>query len=148
MRTILSPFLALLAVACSQPEEPAPVATGEADAQAGEAPSERPAPEVFAGTAWRAISEDGARFTTYLDSDGTYRDLRNGDEWQVGNWRYDVEAGALLCFAPESENAAETCWKPGKMRGEKLDATDADGRRIELHKVEYVPPAEEDDTPA
>ena len=48
-------------------------------------PSGEPAPEVFVATAWRAVAADGARYTTYLDADGTYRDLRNGDPWQTGS---------------------------------------------------------------
>ncbi|MEZ5680737.1 MAG: hypothetical protein R3E14_05515 [Erythrobacter sp.] len=148
MRTILGTSLALLVLACSPAEEPVAVATGSDEAAGSEASGERAAPEVFAGTAWRAVSEDGARYTTYLDPDGTYRDLRNGDEWQTGTWRYDVEAGALLCFAPEAEDGVESCWKPGKMHGDKLDATDSGGRRIELHKVEYMPSSDEGEASA
>ena len=142
MRNFLIAGLALAAMACT-PAEEAPAAETEApEGEASGKPEERPAPEVFARTAWRAVGEDGARFTTYLDEDGTYRDLRNGDDWQSGTWRY-VEAGPLLCFIPEGDDVAETCWKPGKMRGETMVATDADDRRIELEKVDYVPPAGE-----
>lgn len=148
MRIFLSTSLALLAAACSPAEEPAPEATSADETADSEDSSVRPAPEIFVGTAWRAMSEDGARYTTYLNSDGTYRDLRNGDEWQTGTWRFDQEAGALLCFFPEAEAATESCWKPGRMRGDTLDATDSEGRRIELRKVDYIPSSEEGEAPA
>lgn len=142
MRNFLIASLALAAMACT-PAEEEPATEGEAPAaEASGKPVEGPAPEVFAGTAWRSTAEDGARFTTYLDEDGTYRDIRNGDQWQTGTWRY-VEAGPLLCFIPDGDDVAETCWKPGKMRGDTMVATDADDRRIELERVEYAPIAEE-----
>lgn len=144
MRNHLITGLVLAAMACTPAEEPPAAETDAPEAASSAKPQERPAPEVFAGTAWRSMAEDGARFTTYLDEDGTYRDLRNGDDWQTGTWRY-VEAGPLLCFIPEGEDVAETCWKPGKMRGDTMVATDAGDRRIELEKVAYAPPGEAGD---
>lgn len=144
-----APFvLALLAAAC------APADDGSDPAQAGGAVSEssesaaRPAPEVFAATAWRSVSAEGARFSTYLDPDGRYRDLRNGDPWQTGTWRYDSDAGSLLCLKPDADNGVERCWKPGSMRKNVMQATDQDERRIELEKIDYQAPAAADDVPA
>ena len=142
MRNFLIAGLALAAVACTPAEEESATDGEVSAAENSGKPHEGPAPEVFAGTAWRSTADDGARFTTYFDEGGTYRDMRNGDEWQTGTWRY-VEAGPLLCFIPDGDDVAETCWKPGKMRGDTMEATDADDRRIELEKVDYVPPVEE-----
>ncbi|UYH54738.1 hypothetical protein N6L26_11940 [Qipengyuania sp. SS22] len=116
-------------------------------------PSGEPAPEVFAATAWRAVAADGARYTTYLDADGTYRDLRNGDPRQTGSWSYSaVERDKRLCFIPTPATGVERCWEPGRMSGGTMKATNDDGVSIELERVEYRPPAEPDtdtdDTPA
>ena len=93
-------------------------------------------------TAWRALAADGARYTTYLDQDGTYRDLRNGDPWQTGSWTYSKDEGdKLLCFTPDSENGAERCWRPERMNGDTMRARSGD-TEIELTRVEYAPPGE------
>ena len=106
-------------------------------------PSGEPAPEVFVATAWRAVAADGARYTTYLDADGTYRDLRNGDPWQTGSWTYSVvERDKRLCFIPEPDSGIERCWEPGRMSGGKMKATNDDGVSIELERVDYRPPAD------
>ena len=106
-------------------------------------PSGEPAPEVFVATAWRAVAADGARYTTYLDADGTYRDLRNGDPWQTGSWTYSVvERDKRLCFMPAPDSGIERCWEPGRMSGGKMKATNDDGVSIELERVEYRPPAD------
>lgn len=103
-------------------------------------PSGQPAPDVFAATAWRATAEDGARYTTYLDPEGTYRDFRNGDPWQEGTWEHaDAEGGRVLCFTPDAENGIERCWEPGRMRGDTMEAQGDSGVKIELERVEYVP---------
>ena len=148
MRRAIAAAMAVLAASCSPADEPAPADSGKAGAQQVDTAKESPAPEVFAATAWRSMSEDGARYTTYLDSDGSYRDFRNGDPWQTGAWRYDVNAGSVLCLRPADENGIERCWKPGKMRGETLVVTGDGDRRIELERVEYAPPEDGDDTPA
>ena len=69
--------------ACSPTEQQSETLT--ATQQAIATPTGEPAPEVFAATAWRVLAADGARYTTYLDQDGTYRDLRNGDEFDQTN---------------------------------------------------------------
>jgi hypothetical protein len=86
---------------------------------------------------------DGARFATYFDAGGTYRELRNGDPYQTGTWRRE---GEQLCLDPDLEGAAGGCWEPGRMRDEQLIMTSvADGRRIELDRIDYVPPAPDDE---
>lgn len=140
--------LALGGCSGTQGDEP-PATDGEeiaATASASASPSGEPAPEAFAATAWRALAADGARYTTYLDADGTYRDLRNGDPWQTGSWRYlDAERDRRLCFMPADENGIERCWEPGRMTGETLRAKSDHGLTIELERVEYQPPVEPDD---
>ena len=148
MKTALSApllFAALLG-ACSAPDE----AAGETPAQAAasadgaqEAPAQEDAslPQEFARTAWRAQDAEGARFVTYLDAGGTYRDFRNGDPFQTGQWEVDEEG--RLCFTPEDENGSQQCWRPDSMRGsETMIVTSKSGRRVALERVEY--PVEED----
>lgn len=113
--------------------------------EASPTPSGEPAPQTFSGTAWRSTAEDGARYTTYLDADGTYRDIRNGDPWQSGSWSYrDGGKEPELCFTPDAENAVERCWKPGRMSDGTMRAESDAGREIELERVDYFPPAAED----
>ena len=126
------------AVVDTTPTTAADVASGDT------APEPEPLNE-FSGTAWRAVSEDGARFTTYLDADGTYRDLRNGDPYQTGGWNFD---GEEICFTPENENDRGDCWTPGVLRDDTVTMSRSDDFNIELEKVEYTPPedaAESDD---
>lgn len=141
--------LALAACTGQKADQPLSTDTGETGASATATPSGEPAPEAFAATGWRALAEDGARYTTYLDPDGTYRDLRNGDPWQTGSWRYlDSEGDKRLCFKPDDENGLERCWQPGRMSGDTLRAKGDGGITIELERVEYQPPAEADDAAA
>ena len=119
------PLCALAALpGCSPSEEEGEaIATAQqvAEGQAAAAPSPAPAPDGFAATAWRALAADGARYTTYLDQDGTYRDLRNGDPWQTGEWTYaDGEDGKRLCLRPDADTGIERCWEPDRMRGDKI----------------------------
>ena len=140
--------LALTLAACSSPQEtaPAPASSG-ADAQAeAVVPQTARAPDQFSGTAWRSIAEDGARYTTYFDPGGRYRDLRNGDPWQEGAWTLNDVEGRQLCFTPDGENAQQTCWEPGAMDGEALFASNGT-QRIRLKRVDYsAPETPEDDT--
>ena len=115
------------------------------DPATGTEPSD--GPQTFADTAWRSVSEDGARYTTMLDRDGTYRDLRNGDPWQQGSWTYaDEDDGKKLCFVPEAENGVERCWTPGRVEDGTLIATGPGERRIELQRVDYEPPLVDEGT--
>ena len=146
MRFLSVPAFAALALsACSPTEDTGGDVPDAADPAAS--PSDEPAPQIFAATAWRAVAEDGARYTTQLDPDGTYRDLRNGDPWQVGSWTYsDGEQGKLLCFTPGDENGIERCWEPERMRGDTMRATSDSGTTIELERVDYEPPLDEPDS--
>ena len=104
-------------------------------------PAELPA--EFARTAWRAVATDGARYTTYLDEDGRYRDFRNGDPWQQGSWETNSEE--RLCFLPDDEGAVLRCWHPDRMQGaDRLIATSDNGMRIRLERADYSPPADEE----
>lgn len=142
-----APLLVLVLAlgACAPPAEDSGDAGATPAGAIAASPSDPPtrrAPEGFAATAWRAIGEDGARFTTYLDPDGTYRDLRNGDPWQQGSWSYTAGDDPRLCYTPDDENAVKRCWTPGAMSDGTMEATGEDGRRIELERVDYAPPAD------
>lgn len=145
MRMVVLGAAAALAAACSGPsgDQAEGAGGGEADATA-QAASSGPAPGEFAETAWRITAEDGARYTTYLDRDGSYRDLRNGDPWQTGQWTFNATGDGRLCLTPEDENGVERCWHPQGMREETMDATSTEGRRIELQRVDYRLPQDED----
>ena len=144
MLRALTAGLAIVAAACTPAEETsAPGEDTPTASSAAEGKEDKIVPQVFAATAWRTAAADGTRFTTYLDPDKTYRDLRNGDPWQVGTWIYEREGSGRLCLTPAAENAIERCWTPGRIRRDILDVTSDDGRRIELEKVEYAPPASE-----
>ena len=147
MRFLIPTAIAALALAGCSPEAEEPAVTpGDAAAEASATPTGQPAPEVFAATAWRLVAEDGARYTTMLDADGTYRDLRNGDPWQTGAWTYsDGEQGKFLCFTPDDDGAIERCWEPGRMTGGTMRATGDNGVNIELERVDYEPLANGDD---
>lgn len=140
--TIAALALAACAPASDEPQEK----TGTETAQAGNA--EDPSPDVplpseFNRTAWRITSDDGARYTTYLDENGRYRDFRNGDPWQEGTWETDSED--RLCFLPDEEGAALSCWTPDRMDGnDAMIASGQGGTRIKLQQVDYIPPAEAD----
>lgn len=132
--------LVFAAAGCAQPPEPAP--TDTPTVAANDIPESNPGagvPQSFAGTAWRAQGEDGSLYTTYIDADGTYRDLRNGDPWQTGKWTYDLAGENRLCFTPDDENGAERCWRPERMHGAALDVIGGvEARRVELEPVEYA----------
>ena len=139
---LLAP-LALAACGAEESIEPDPANSEDIAAAATTSPPGDPAPEAFAATAWRVVAEDGARYTTYLDAGGSYRDLRNGDPWQVGSWSYsDGETGKRLCLTPAAEGGVERCWEPGRMSGETMRATSGRGLTIKLERVEYQPPVE------
>lgn len=96
---------------------------------------------ALAETAWRVIGEDGAIYTTLLDADGTYRDLRNGDALQSGEW--ERKEDGRLCFTPEAEDRSGECWELGEQdKDGKLRATDSNDRAVELRQVTYIAPAE------
>ena len=145
----LAALLAAGAGGCTPPADPATDAETASVEEPATEPSGRPAPDTFAGSAWRVTADDGARYVTYLDPEDRYRDFRNGDLWQQGSWRL-VEGPEIreLCFTPDAETAEETCWRPGRMKDETLIANGEDDRRIELTRAPYSPPSEAADEDA
>ena len=142
--------LALPVLACAPqedaPEEPAAVAQEDGVQKASDgADAAAPSLGEFSDTAWRVMAEDGARYVTYIDADGTYRDFRNGEPWQQGSWKFDPaeESGDgvdLLCFMPDAEDGSERCWEPGRLLDDELIVTSGGGRRVALEKVTYAAP--------
>ena len=168
---------ALLLAACSAPaDDPASSAlqpTGEAAADTvSERSSEIDLPEDFAGSGWRVQDETGARYITYLDADGRFRDLRNGDPFTTGAWEVDAEE--RICFMPDGPDGADdedaeatsdmpgrpaqptlrqptlrTCWRPQRMASDGAMALiGPSGRRIHAMPVEYLAPPTQDDPDA
>lgn len=138
--SVISLVMALGLAACVPTEDGG---SGEGDSAAPQADgdaSDNPAPTSFAETAWRVMAEDGARYVTFLDADGTYRDLRNGDSWQEGDWSLaGGPSGQQICLKPNHENGLERCWQPDRMSGDTMVVTGPEGRRIELTRVDYRP---------
>ena len=143
MRMVVLAGAVLLAAACSNPDEaPSEVVEDPQGNDTVAASEDTSLPGDFAETAWRITSEEGARYTTYLDRDGSYRDLRNGDLWQEGQWTFNATGDERLCFTPDEENGVERCWKPESMTDDMMDATGPQERRIELQRVDYQLPDE------
>lgn len=153
--TALVSFSLLLA-ACAAPDAEEEAATAAKEgAEAMPSPvNSGEVPATMEATAWRTVAENGARFTTYLDEGGTYRDLRNGDPYGAGNWTYtDGARGKLLCLAPEQAEEPEgeeaetneTCWETSRLRGETMIVTGPGGKRVELTSVSYEAPSEAED---
>ena len=137
----VSIVLALGLGACAPPVDEPASQEETAPAETGEEAGEESAPEGFAETAWRVTSENGARYATYFDAEGRYRDLRNGDAWQEGDWTYsDGPSGKQLCMTPDEENGVETCWQPGRVDDDTMFATGPGDRRIKLTRVNYQAP--------
>lgn len=138
-------ILALALTACSPTAEQdtaAQIATADnAEPEPEPTPTTSPAPDDFTGTAWRSVAENGALFVTYLDEGGTYRDLRNGDPYQTGTWEYADDG--QLCLTPEAEEAEGGCWEPGRMRDGDLLTLTSGERRIQVTRITYEPPVEE-----
>lgn len=153
----INPLLAslVLLVGCGAPQDGAgnevAITSGETDevsANGGEAtvePAEQETPVATAGasgvalanSAWRVSGEDGAIYTSFLDADGGYRDLKNGDPWQDGTW--ERLADGRLCFMPSDEGRAGDCWTLGKEKADgALPATSDAGRKVRLQRVTYI----------
>ena len=112
--------------------------SGEETGAAGELSAES---LVMAETAWLSVSADGAVYTTFLDPDGRYRDLRDGEIVFAGNW--EQNASGRLCFAPDQGKLA--CWSHGSpgLNGE-MRATNEEGYAIEVKRITYTPSPEPD----
>jgi hypothetical protein len=125
-------LLAGCAAQDSATESPDESAEGAAEESALSAQS-----VAMAKTAWLSVSKDGDVFTTYLDADGRYRDLREGAITNSGTWEQNEDGE--LCFKPDS--GLIVCWAHGRpgLNG-VMRATNASGRAIEVKKVSYRPP--------
>lgn len=146
MRTLsLISLCAGFALASCAPQAEEVSGEGEPE-KTQDAAEEASAPDSISETAWLARAEDGARFVTYFDPGGTYRDMRNGDFMQSGGWTYaDGPGGKQICLEPDEENGVKMCWQPDRMDGETMIAIGPEGRRIELQRVDYVPADAEGD---
>lgn len=135
----------VLLAACSPhnaEQETAATASQEiAASEKGKADGESPAPREFAGTAWRSIAGDGARYTTFIDAGGAYRDLRNGEPFQQGTWTWNADGESrLLCFMPDAEGGVERCWSVAPLEEGIMIVTGQGGKRVELEQVHYTLP--------
>ena len=93
-------------------------------------------------SAWRSRGEEGATYATYLDDERRYRDLKNGEPHQEGEW--EVREDGALCFLPDGENVRGDCWEIDRPdKDGVMIATHSSGRRIELQRIDYQPPEDE-----
>jgi len=132
-------FLAALSLALL------PGCAAEEASEEGEASADSASPEgelsaeslVMAETAWLSVTEEGEVFTTYLDGDGRYRDVRGGEVIYSGAWEQNQDRE--LCFTPNG--AQSTCWAHGApgLNG-VMRAMNSAGRAIEVKKVVYTTP--------
>lgn len=94
---------------------------------------------AMANTAWRVTGEDGAIYTTFLDPEGQYRDMKNGEPWADGTW--ERLADGRLCFTPSDETRAGECWTLGKhKKNGTMRITSDSGRETLLQQVTYLAP--------
>jgi len=92
----------------------------------------------MAETAWLSVSEEGVVYTTFLDPDGRYRDIRDGQIAYQGTW--EQNASSELCFSPD--NAMGACWEHGAPGLDGvMRATNRAGRSIEVKRITYTPRA-------
>ena len=141
LRAIMTSIGLVLAMAGCSPRSSAPDEGNTANTGASEsAPaSDAPLPSDFTGTAWRSDGTDGARYTTYIDAQGRYRDWRDGQPWASGTW--ENSGNGAVCFTPDGDNVLRRCWQPDKMTADgTMTATAEDGHKIELTEVDYSPP--------
>ena len=129
----------------SEPDESAPAPPSDQSADGTEL---SPESLVMAETAWLSVSEDGAVYTTFLDPDGRYRDLRDGQIVHTGSW--EQNASSELCFSPDDGMGA--CWEHGSPGLDGvMRATNRAGRAIEVKRITYTAQAAQPDkagTPA
>ncbi len=121
--------------------------TAEPDADnASPAPSDGPdgvsrelSPESLemVETAWLSVSADGAVYSTFLDPDGRYRDVRDGAVVYTGSW--EQNAARELCFRPDQ--GAGGCWSHGAPGLDGvMQARSRAGRTIALKRISYTAP--------
>ena len=146
MRTVLALLTGVALVSCTPAEEePAAETEGTEAEPAGAEDGADNVPESFAETAWISRSEEGARFVTYFDADGTYRELRNGDPRQTGEWSFaEGPEGKQICVQPDAGAGEKSCWQPDRMKDGKLIVTGPEGKRVELQRADYSATGTED----
>ncbi|MEO0588923.1 MAG: hypothetical protein AAFZ11_00035 [Pseudomonadota bacterium] len=121
--------------AASSPDEAEPASDPSSPSDASELSAES---LVMAETAWLSVSEEGAVYTTFLDPDGRYRDLRDGQIVHTGSWQQN--ASSELCFSPD--NGTGACWEHGSPGLDGvMRATNRAGRSIEVKRITYTPQA-------
>ena len=126
----------LLIAGCSagsSPEEAEPAPEPGSDSGTSELSAES---LVMAETAWLSVSEEGVVYTTLLDPDGRYRDIRDGKIAYQGTW--EQNASSELCFSPDKGMGA--CWEHGAPGLDGvMRATNRAGRSIEVKRITYTP---------
>jgi len=116
--------------------------SGDARSTQSDAPDASGEFSTVSETGWLTIGADGAVQTTYFDTDGRYRDFRNGEAVAEGEWRRD--ARDRVCFEPEAGRGA--CWSIDQPDDDgEAAATNADGKVIAIRRVAYMPPENNDD---
>lgn len=146
----LSPAMLALAApaafalsACTPESESGGEATAPSEPSEAAQPEETTSDLTLAESGWLVVGEDGAVYTTMLDPDGTYRDFRNGEALQSGEW--EKRQADEVCFVPSDNGKAGDCWTLGSLeRDNTVRATDSEDRPVELRKISYVGPGEGD----
>lgn len=141
----LFPLLALCGLTLSSCEAPAdssgeaatPSASASEAGDAADGGEKETAVLVFAESGWLTVGADGGVQTTFLDADGRYRDLRNGEQVAQGSWQQRPDGS--LCFEPDTGFGA--CWtiEPLEDDGSAI-AVNGEGKRIEVRRVSYIGP--------
>lgn len=146
---LAAPFVLALA-GCSEAADSA--ASSSADTAAGEPqspatpePSPTSADLSIAESGWLTVGSDGAVQTTFFDSGGRYRDLRNGEIFAEGEWQQRPDG--RVCFEPETGRGA--CWAIAEpdATGQAI-ATNDEGKAVSLKRITYIAPPDEDDEEA
>ena len=146
VRSALAMMASLAIISCAPAvEETAAEPEGiETGSESGDADGNN-LPESFAETAWISRSEDGARYTTFFDADGSYRELRNGDPRQTGEWSFaEGPEGKQVCVQPDAEAGVKSCWRPDSIEDGKLLVSGPEGKRVALQRADYSAPGAED----
>lgn len=145
----ITPILLLACGACA-PAEDGSASTGEEEASgpqddAADSVATPATGVLMADTGWLSVGSDGSVQTTFLDTGGRYRDLRNGVAFDAGTW--EGRPDGSVCFAPEDGQAQ--CWAPESMGDDGTTiVTSEDGKRVEIKRITYTAPVEETDAEA
>lgn len=143
---VATALIATIALAACAEEQGTGGEGAPASESTNEANSDNGTSLTLAESGWLVVGEDGAVYTTMLDPDGSYRDFRNGDPLQSGEW--EKRESGELCFIPSEDGKAGDCWTLGQLeRDNTVRATDSEDRPVELRKISYVGPGEGDETP-